>query len=121
MQCLMTIHLIDRDTLPPLYTQVLLHILHISDSLLPAYFYLKRRRLVRDMMEFTASVLLDPYSNQRLIASGTVCTSCHWFQMSSCLTMIPEPSCPISQQVNMDSTLLVHLASTFTRCMQWFL
>ena len=30
MQCLVTIHLINRDTLPLLYTQVLLHILHVS-------------------------------------------------------------------------------------------
>ena len=107
-QCLMTFHLIDRDTLPLLYTQVSLHILRTSDSLLWAYFYLKRRRLVKDMTTFITSMLLDPYPNQRLISSGTVCTSCHWFQMSSCLAMIWKPSCLISQQVNMGSTLWVH-------------
>ena len=110
MQCPMTIHLIDRDTLPLPYTQVLLHILHISDSLLWAYFYLKRRRLVKDMMNFITSMLSDPCPNQRLIPSGAACTSCHWFQISSYLAMILEPSCPISQQGNMGSTLSVHLA-----------
>ena len=78
-RCLMTIHLTNKDTLPLLYTLVLLHILCISDSLLQAYFYLKKRRLVKDMMNFITSMLSDPYPNQRLIQSGAVCTSCHWF------------------------------------------
>ena len=55
----MTIHLINRDTLPLPCTQVLLHILHTFDSLLQAYFYLKRRRLVKDMTNFTTSMLSD--------------------------------------------------------------
>ena len=58
-----------------------------------------------------------PYPNQRLIPSGAVCTSFHWFWMSSCLAMIWETSCLILQQVNMGSTSLVHPVSTFTRCM----
>ena len=85
MRCLMTIHLIDSNTLPLLYTQVSLHILHTLDSLLQTYFSLKRRRLVKDMTNFITLMLLDPYPNQRLMPSGAVCTSCHWFQMPSYL------------------------------------
>ena len=40
------------------------------------------------MTNFITSMLLYPYPNQRLIQSGAVCTSCHWFQMSSYLAMI---------------------------------
>ena len=61
-QYLMTIHLIDRDTLPLFYTWVLLHILHTLDSSLQAYFYLKRRRLVKDTMNCITLTLLDPPS-----------------------------------------------------------
>ena len=117
MQCLMIIPWIDRDTLSLLCTQMLLCTPCTSDSSLWAYFYLERRRLVKDTTAFITSMLLDPYLNQRLIPSGAVCTSCHWFQMSSCLAMIWEPSRLISQQVNMDLTLLAHPVSTFTRCM----
>ena len=69
------------------------------------------------MTVFTTSMLLGLYLNWSFIPSGAVCTSCHWFQMSSCLAMIWEPSCLISQQVNMDLTLSVHPVLTFTRFM----
>ena len=115
-QCLTIIPWISRGTLPLPCTQVSLCTPHTSDSSPWAYFYLKRR-LVKDMTAFITSMLLDPYPNQRLIPSGAVCTSCHWFRISFCLAMIQEPSCIISWQVNMGSSSLVHPVSTFTRCM----
>ena len=68
----MTIHWIDRGTSPLLCTRVSLCTPCTSDSSFWAYFYLKRRRLVKDMTAFITSMLLDPYPNQRLTILGSL-------------------------------------------------